>query len=53
MLLSSKLFEVKRNGVRDDVLTSNFLFDNILMTRVSLTLLQSVRVDVSDESTDS
>ena len=37
MLLASKIFEVKRKGVRDDVLTSNILFDIILMTRVSLT----------------
>ena len=37
MSLDSKIFEVKRKGVRDDVLTSNILFDDVSMTRVSLT----------------
>ena len=38
MLLTSKIFKVKRKGVRDDVLVSNILFNE---------------VDVSYESTDS
>ena len=33
MFLASKIFEVKRLGVRDDDLTSNFFYD-ILMARV-------------------
>ena len=37
ILLASKIFEVKRNVVRDDVLTSNILFDDIWKTRVSPT----------------
>ena len=37
MLLASKIFEVERKGVRDDVLTSNILFENILMTSMSQT----------------
>ena len=37
MFLASKIFEVKRKGVRDDVLASNIFFDDILITRASLT----------------
>ena len=36
MLLASKIFEIKRKVVRDDVLTSNILFDYIWRTRASL-----------------
>ena len=34
---SFNIFEVKRKGVRDDVLASNFLFYDKSMTRVSIT----------------
>ena len=37
MFLAPKIFEVKRKGASDGILTSNILFENILMTRVSLT----------------
>ena len=37
MFIASKIFEVKSKVIRDDVLMSNILFDDILMTRVSLT----------------
>ena len=37
IILASKIFEVKRKGVRYDVLTSNILFDDIWVTMVSLT----------------
>ena len=37
MILPSKIFDIKRKGVRDDVLTSNILFKNILGTRLSQT----------------
>ena len=36
MYLTSNIFEVKRKGVSNDVFTSNILFDDISMTRVSL-----------------
>ena len=36
-ILALKIFEVKRKGVRCDVLTSNILRNNISLTRVSLT----------------
>ena len=36
-VLSFKNIKVKRKDVRDDVLTSNILVENILMTRVSRT----------------
>ena len=35
MLLTSKILEVKRKGVRNGVSTSNILTGDILMTRVS------------------
>ena len=35
MFLASKLFEVKRKGVRDDVFTSGILFESILRTGIS------------------
>ena len=47
MFLASKLFEVGEKGVRDDVLTSNILFKNISMTRMSLTWLQMGYVSYS------
>ena len=37
MFLALKIFEVKRKGARDIVLTSNILFVNIWRTRVSQT----------------
>ena len=40
MFIASKIFGVKRKGVRDDVLMSNILFDDILMTWVRPTGLQ-------------
>ena len=40
MFFASKIFEAKRKDIRDDVLTSNILFEKVLMTWVSLTLLQ-------------
>ena len=37
---SFKIFEIKRKSVRDDVIISNTLFDDMWMTWVSLTWLQ-------------
>ena len=37
MLLASKICEIKMMGVRYGLSTSNIMFENILMTRVSLT----------------
>ena len=37
MILASKMFEAKRKDVRHNVLTSNILFENVLMTMVSQT----------------
>ena len=37
MFLSLKIFEVEKKGVRDDVLTSNYLSGDILVTRLSPT----------------
>ena len=35
--LASKIFEIKRRGIRDDNSTSDIVFDDVWMTRVSLT----------------
>ena len=55
MFLASKIFEVKRKGARDVILTSNILFDNIWRTRVCQIFwsVMSFEADTSSKSTDS